>query len=62
MESAEGIASVPDHWEEEQVGVASYDRKWVELGLVVEKGVGLVAGIDSVVWEETMDWAQAEVA
>ena len=62
MESARGIASVLAHWEEEQVGVTSGDRKWVELGLAVEKGVGLVAGIGSAAWEETMDWAQAEVA
>ena len=62
MESARGIASVLAHREEEQVGVASGDRKWVELGLAVEKGVGLVAGIGSAAWEETMEWAQAEVA
>lgn len=29
---------------------------------MMEMGVGLVAGIDSVVWEETVEWAQAEAA
>lgn len=45
------------------MGVASWDRKWVGLGVVVvEKQVVLVAGIDFAVWEEIVEWALTEAA